>query len=486
MADILKVTTPSAGYDTTAKTNPITTNDTNIQNIIDPSKVTRPDGKAGGATSDNQDNKFSLTYESNFDKFVQMLKSSQGLTQTLSELLFTRMGVVVSSGISENFAQEISQFMEMMKMSEDELLNFLKNQSDSSVRFKGAFFNVLRQVFEGTNSIDLKTNILDFLRKYNDMASSGHIMNNIMQNLKSILQSIPKSYRPPLEELINQLSLQQQTNADGKTVFTGGGDFQKNSTLLKNQILPYLSSYISKTHDLGRPRDIITLLTLNIARYENTGKDNFMQAFESLLRYQAVRDKLGNIDPKQIEAILNQTQFEKAGMKDSLMDKLASIIEKGITGEGTYETKAVFQNIMTSLLVNESVYMPLLHMMIPADIDGRLLFSEIWIDPDDESGRESSDEKERCVKLFIKFDIKDVGFFDLILASQNGTVDMQLYYPEKLASIEKEMKSGIQSIIERNGLSFRNFFMEKSMKPKLLSEVFPKIYERKNAINVRI
>lgn len=486
MADILKVTTPSAGYDTTTKTNPITTNDKNIHNIIDPSKVTRPDGKTGGTTAENQDNKFSLTYESNFDKFVQTLKSSQSLTQMLSELLFTRMGVVVSSGISENFAQEISQFMDMLKMSESELLNFLKNQSDSSVRFKGAFFNVMRQIFEETNSIDLKTNILDFLRKYNDMASGGHIMKNIMQNLQSILQSIPKGYRASLEQLINQMSLQQETNADGKTVFTGGGNFEKNSALLKNGILPYLSSYISKTHDLGRARDIITLLTLNIARYENTGKDNFMQSFESLLRYQSIRDKLGSIDSKQIEDILNNTQFEKAGMRNSLMDKLASIIEKGITGEGTYETKAVFQNIMTSLLINESVYMPLLHMMIPADIDGKLLFSEIWVDPDNESDAQSDTEKERCIKIFIKFDIKDVGFFDLIVVSQKGIVDMQLYYPEKLVSIEREMKSGIQNIIERNGFSFRNFLFEKSIQPKSLSEVFPKIYERKNAINVRI
>ena len=38
------------------------------------------------------------------------------------------------------------------------------------------------------------------------------------------------------------------------------------------------------------------------------------------------------------------------------------------------EAKTVFANIINSLLLNESVYMPLLHLMIPADIGGRLMF----------------------------------------------------------------------------------------------------------------
>lgn len=483
MADILKVTTPTTGYENSTRTNPITANDVNIQNVIDPSKVTRPDGQSG--YTENPENQLSLNYESNFDKFIQLLKGTPLLMDTFTQLMFTGMGTVVNSGISENFAEEIAQFMDMLKMSEGELLSFLKNQSSSAVRFKGAFFHFLYQTLQETNSVDLKTNILDFLKKYNDMASGNHVLNSIIQNLKTIVKYIPVSYRGSLQEMIEKLEYRE---GDGKNYSNQGNALIKNSAILKNEIIPFLSNYIGRTHDLGKVRDLITFLTLNIARYENGSFENVFSSFESLLLFQGIKDKIGSINPEQIEAILKNTEFEKAANQNALMDKLTSIIEKGMNSQNGREAKSVFENIVNSILINESVYMPLLHMIIPADVNGNLLFSELWIDPDHENDKEEKKQPEdgRCVKLLIKFDIKEVGFFDLILVSQNGVVDMQLYYPQKLAPMEKVIKTGMNTIIEKNGLSFRSFSIEKCIKPKTISEVFPKIYERKNAVNVKI
>ncbi len=63
----------------------------------------------------------------------------------------------------------------------------------------------------------------------------------------------------------------------------------------------------------------------------------------------------------------------------------------------------------------------------------------MWIDPDDQSnGNDGSNgEKEKQIRLFIKFDIKDVGYFEMILLSKQENVDMQLYYPEKLSTYKK-------------------------------------------------
>lgn len=475
MADFLKVTTPPTGYENTTRSNPITTNDTNIQNIIDPSKVTRPDGQ--GALTENPENNFALSYDSNFDKFVQLLKGTPALMDSITELLFTNMGTIVNSGIGENFANEISQFMQMLKMSESELLDFLKNQSSSSVRFKGAFFNVLRQAMSEPGSLELKTNVLDFLKRYNDMAGGKHIMKNIMRNLGDIAKWMPQSYRQPL------LELAQRLNPDIKN-----GDTAQNAAVLKNDIIPFLSEYVGRTHDLGKTRDFITLLTQNIARYENGNKESFHSSFLTLLGFRGIKEKLVGLDPKLIQTVLQNTEFERASANSSLMDKLTSIIQRGMEGQAGVEAKSVFENITNSILINESVYMPLVHLLIPAEINGNLLFSEIWIDPDAQSqpGEENGGEDEKKVKLFIKFDIKDVGFFDVVILSREGKLDVQLYYPEKLAPMERSIKTGISGIIENNGLSFRSLLLEKSIKPKSLSEVFPKIYERKNAVNVRI
>jgi len=155
-------------------------------------------------------------------------------------------------------------------------------------------------------------------------------------------------------------------------------------------------------------------------------------------------------------------------------------------GEAGAQSKAVFQNIVTSILINESVYMPLLHFTLPANVSGGMFFSELWIDPnaEKEGGEEGGGGK--AVKLLVKFDIRDVGFFESIILLQNKSVDMELYYPEKYKEREIEMKDALTEIMARNELSFRSLFLARVEKPKTITEVFPKIYERRNAINVAV
>ncbi|MPM56816.1 hypothetical protein SDC9_103631 [bioreactor metagenome] len=164
-------------------------------------------------------------------------------------------------------------------------------------------------------------------------------------------------------------------------------------------------------------------------------------------------------------------------------------MEKGIKGEAGYENVDVFKNILTSMLLNESVYMPFVHIMLPMNVDNSMMFSEIWIDPDDEKKQGSSQgssKEERKAKILVKFDIKDVGFFDLIILHQNARVDMQIFCPEKVIKIDKTIKTGLKEILERNGLAVSTISVEKSNSPISISEVFPKIYERKNTVNVRV
>ena len=74
----------------------------------------------------------------------------------------------------------------------------------------------------------------------------------------------------------------------------------------------------------------------------------------------------------------------------------------------------------------------------------------------------------------------------MILLSKQENVDMQLYYPEKLSTYKKMIQDGVSNIMERNGLRFQSFYTDVLQTPKTISEVFPKLYERMNAVNVRI
>ena len=83
MSNILKVSVPTGGMENNTRTNPITVNDTNIQNIVDPSKVVKPDGQ-----KTNSDRNMGANYESNFQSFVSNLRNQPELVETLKNIYF--------------------------------------------------------------------------------------------------------------------------------------------------------------------------------------------------------------------------------------------------------------------------------------------------------------------------------------------------------------------------------------------------------------
>lgn len=471
MSNVLKVSTPLSGYENTTKGNPISTTDPNIKNVTDVNKVTRPDGQSTNA--DYGENQLLLPHNSNFDGFIKALKGNLFATNVMTDLLFVQMENLVTSGINENFAEEISQFLEMIKMSEDELHGFIKNQIQSSAKFEGPFFGMLRKSLMETNSSNLIFRILDFTKKYNDFTSNRHVLNEIFSNLTNITQYIPSSFSQKLLSIMEKLDF----NATNENL-------SANTEVLKKDVIPFLSEYVKMTNDFGKARDLITALTLNIARYENGSKEGFIGAFKELLGYNTIKEKLGNGDVDKLLDILVQAEGKKAEI-NLLQEKLISILQKGVKGEAGYENIDNFKNILTATLLNESVYMPLLHVMLPVNINGNMMFSEVWVDPDDKSEGETQDGKKK-EKFLIKFDIKDVGFFDLVILHNNGNVDLQIFCPDKLMGMEKAIQSGLLEIIEKNGMSVKSLSVKKGKEPVTISEVFPKIYERKNAINVRI
>lgn len=466
MSDILKVSVPTSGYENNVKTNPISINDTQIPNIVDPSKVTRPNGQQASL-----EQQLSLFYESNFEGFVSALRNRPDVVELFSQIFF-QMGIEVKSGIGENFAEELAKFLQMTKMTEGDLLSFVKNQAESSVKFQGPFFQMLQQVMNQTSSTELQREILNFLKTYNSVDSSASTMKNMYSLLENITKYMTSNYRAPLEQLMEKLHLPQ-------ALTSWQGADPANIALIKKEIIPFLSNYIKQTNDMGPVRNLITMLMLNIAKYENGTMGRLTQNFERLMGYQDFNRIFGDMKPEDLRQLL----LEKTGK--AYADQFHALIEQGMKGEAGLEAKSIFQNIMQSLLLNESVYMPLQHFMLPVDLMGKMLFSEIWVDPNHKRKNDKG-EVRQSNKLLIKFDIKDVGFFDLIIVQEDRSVDLQLYYPSSFTDKEKEIQKDIAQLVEKNGLILRTALYARSWKPKTISEVFPQIYERKNAINVKI
>ena len=472
MSNILKVTTPVTGYDNTlSKQTPSQkAEDLSVKNPIVPDKVVRPDGRS--QTGQEQGVRQGISYESNFGNFVQTLQNIPKLREIMSKMRFSGMGNLVEAGVSKGTAAEIEALLNMLSMSPDKLKDFLKSQMSGANRLQGPLFDMLRQVMGEATTVELKQSILDFLKKYNDMSSGKHLLENIKGELKEMEGYMFRSDREALQSLSSKLLEYSMENN------------RANAQLLKEQIIPFLGRYVSETRDLGTIRDLISLLTLNTSRYENGNVDSVAQAFQRLMEFPAFQKKFGGMSAEEFRNMLMNVDFDRAAGKAEWADSLLSIIRSGVRGEAGIENREAFMNIMNGLLINESVYMPVLHVMLPLILNGVPVFSEMWVDPDEESGNEGS--SERGVKLLLKFDMKEVGFFDMIMYYENGKMDMMLRYPESLSQHEGEIRKGIAGIMEKNKVELEYLAVEQGKESIPVSAAFPKIFERRNAVNVTI
>ena len=472
MANILRVTTPPTGYENNVRNNAQNQPDKmQIQNPVDPNRVVRPDNRSDANSQNGA--QLSASYDSNFGTFVQLLRDTPELSDTMSKLMFGGMANLVEAGIGADTAEDISTFFQLLKMTDAELVEFLKNQLSGSVRFQGPFFALMREALNNAPTVEQRAAILAFLKRYSDMSSGKHLM----ENMKDLLSDIKKYMFHEQRELLDQLT--RGLNHRGPQ------DTGQNTARLQQDIIPFLAKYVAQTRNMGSLRDLVAQLTYNAARYENGDLDQLISDFKNLLKFPSFQKTFEGMDEEQLRELLMRMNFDKAAGKCAWADKFLSIVESGMRGDAGLENRQVFENVVNALLLNESVYMPVLHLMLPIELNGHLMFSEMWIDPD-EDGDASSDPKERTAKLLIKFDIKDVGFFDLLMVYEKENVSMRLFYPDHLSSFESDIKKGMGEILERNGLNCEYLGVEQAKGSIPVSAVFPKIFERKNSVNVTI
>ncbi len=476
MSNILKVTTPMTGYDNSnnARTVPTKVVDQAVQGQINPEKVMKPDARSDAASQD-ANSALKFRFESNYENFLSQIRGFGPMTEEFSKLFFSRFATMAQSGLGANFAEQVAHFFDTIGMDEQDVLAFLKNQSSASIKFSGAFFTLLHSAYNQATTADIRSGILDFLRKYSDMSESSHVMKNTEILLNQIRGTLFPNARDSFDALIAQLNFGAQTSEEQ----------MENSLVLKEKIIPFLNRYITSMHDRGDLRELTSGLATYIARLDNGMAQRVQEAFEQLMKYPIMQKVFQNLDPSLILQMLNNTEFERAKKQQKWMDSLIDIIKSGMEGNSGIENKAMLKNLMQSIVVNESVYMPVLHMMIPLQVGGKMMFGEMWIDPDsDKKGR--SQGGGRAIQGLIKFDIQDLGFFDFFFIYQNETINLQLSCPEELGEFLPYIKEDVTKILSQNQIRIGEMFVESGVKSIPISEAFPKIFERKNSVNVSI
>lgn len=478
MPDLLGVTNPVPGNSANDinRNMPQIPNDPRVQNATDPTRVVRPDNRTDRQDSgDAAGSERALRYDSNYATFLQRMSDTPGLAQTMTAVLRSYQGTVVSSGMEEGMAVEMSALLEMLKMDEGEFASFFQSQMELGSRFSGPLFSILREAYGTSNSEVLKNSILQFLKRYSDYSATQHIEGNLLRTLTRLTRAIPASFGNQLLGMVSEL--------EGKMA---SGDRAGALKLLQGSIMPFLGSYTSRTNDMGLSRTLISLLSLDVARYESGSKDGVMQAFRQLGGNAVLREKLGGVSEMDLLRLLERSRFSQVAGRDQFADKLAQTAQRALRGGAGADAQEAFRNIVSAFLVNESVYMPLTHLVLPLEWNGRLMFSELWVDPDaEENLKHGRGDRDNTIRFLFKVDIQDLGFFDMVLTCRREDVDLQIYGPPAVTDFAGIVSGEMTRILSENGLKPGAVQVQAMDKPLAISQVFPKIFEGENSINVK-
>lgn len=476
MPDILGATNPVPGRDTTNVNRhiPLPQANEHVQNVPSTDRIVRPDGRAGQQEDAAQHG--SIRYDSNFQVFLKRLRETPDAAESLRRIFAGDTGLLVSSGIQEGTAAELAQFLSMLHVDESALLQFLMGQIKSGTQFGGALFALLRNAYAKANSGTVQEGILRFLRSYLDCFSADRIQQNILRDLRQMADAMPASWAERLRQMTEQL----------EGLMKSGG--REDSLLfLQRDLLPFMSQYISRNHDMGLPRQILNVLTLEIARYENAGEEALLDAFHQIKGYGTLRQQLAGIDDKMLLQLLHRSRANASGQVNGFADQLAEAAAKALRGNGSLESQQAFQELVRAILINESVYMPLNHYLLPLEMDGRMLFSEMWVDPDANDDEDAPRNGRRGgMKLLFKMDVEGVGLVDVILYNKGDKVELSLSCPDALTPFSKMIEQDMGKILRQNDLVPVQVSVQRMAKPVSLTQVFPKIFERKNSLNVKV
>jgi hypothetical protein len=411
-------------------------------------------------------------FESNYVAFIQKMQGSNQLAQQLGELLFRDGEMLLKSGDAELSAAIQELYATITMEDPEQLMNYLQSQAGGQMKYTGEFFDGLRQILGSKISENYQNAILSFIKSYNSYSAGTHLLNQMKTLGQDATNLMMKSYRGEFEELLGKINW-EATN----------GDTEENTQIINNDIIPFLSKYVAKTHDYGPIRKAAVMFTLYAIKYEEGSEKEMVETFRKMSRNGDFRMMFEG-DPEH-ELVDKLTQLKSQIQTNAFSDQFSELLLKGTQGKTGAESIDRYYQVLNSLLMNESVYMPILHMLIPFRYQNKNVMSEMWVDPDADKKNDNSTGTVKKVKLFLKFNIESLGGFDLIAQLKNKNIDMQLFVPDTVKENPKKIEATVKDIMKRNGL-MANVTMSPKVREIGVQEVFPEIRESERGINVRI
>lgn len=254
---------------------------------------------------------------------------------------------------------------------------------------------------------------------------------------------------------------------------TGGIEIKQGVTLLRKIIAPLV------------PDNMKGAVNTLLRNFENEKDLNTL-----IDRLSVIVDRMENLDAKitvaqSINQVLSQLALAEGISYNppTTMENMLDFLVKNINDPSLKSLSAMNRGEMVQgLLTSPGVFSPLLHFLVPLNMDGTKAFGELWADPDAGEGRGG----ERDKHIFLCFEIENTGYFEMELYAKGRSINVSLLCPEGSERKYLPLKESIPVIASANGYSAEKMIISPLKKKRDLNRVFPKLNERKNGLNVSV
>lgn len=140
-------------------------------------------------------------------------------------------------------------------------------------------------------------------------------------------------------------------------------------------------------------------------------------------------------------------------------------------------------DMIQGLLSAPGVFTPLLHFLVPMNMDGMKAFGELWADPDADRDPATGESDNH---LFLCFEIENAGYFELEVYARGKSVNAALMCPAGTERNYLPIKEMIPELAASCGYNAEKIMIEPLKRKRDLANIFPKLNERRTGLNVRI
>lgn len=477
MPDNITSSTPITGSTSSIRPNQMPKEPPQVK-VIDPSRVTKPN--AGQQTEQNSGSELSLNRTSVFNTYIRQLRLLPALNETLQKMMFDLFARKDALQNIPGVTELMKRLSTATKMERSEILQNLMYQNQNQTKFSGPVFSALRSLAYKYPDSDLDLYLAGFLKAYDGVLSQADTMKALVGQLNYLVGHMPRFYSRQLQPLVDEL-------LPGKNE----ENIQHNLKLMKESIVPMLSMYASKTKDTGAVRNEITLFIHTLARLNTSSRANLEDTLKNLLDYcrfelhvpSKVTDWIGEMVEKKLADTLEAPD-------NPFFKTLTQVLSEGTVKGDSLENSSLYKSVVDRLVMDNSVYMPFTHLFLPVQYYGQWMFSEIWIEKDRHNEKSYGDgTDQKPVRLFISFDIKELGYFEVFIELLHAKATVELNYPAALKKSREDIQNTITKILTQNGMSAESVKLSAvadNTAPQIPGRIMQTMYEWRNAIDVSV